>query len=544
MGLAVVHFFVLSQLGNSMLRLTLILILLSPLPAVASLPYVLDAQSWDNPQTVTIESMAFTPTGNIAVTGHFEGTLIFAGADTLTSVDKEDVYLAVLSPNGTPQWALSFGGTSHQLARDIDVDAAGNFVLCGTVFAQADLGGGELIAPAGFAPFVVVYDAAGNYVWGELPDFDFASAVTFASNGDILLLGDMDGFIGPPDPVGGPDIYLGRYSPSGTLLFELRLGSTGSDYGGDVVALPDGGCVVSGSVKQNWPTSSFNDAYLARYDAAGSQLWNSDWGGSYDEDVSALAVGPDGSLYFGGDFRSTDAPFLSQPWRDMRDWYVAKADSNGVVQWVRNGGWLGDDRVVALDVADNGDVAVTGSIRGRFQDGDLMVAYFNAAGDESLRVAFPYPDDAPDQGRALLLDDERDMLVGGIFRGTLSLGWHQLQTLGLQSAFLARMQVSSPLTATQPPNPAAVLRQNVPNPFNPHTTIRFVPAEASEVAIEIFDARGRKVRALRGGLMPEGEHELVWDGRDEAGRLVASGVYRYRLAGESASAGLKMVLLR
>ena len=71
---------------------------------------------------------------------------------------------------------------------------------------------------------------------------------------------------------------------------------------------------------------------------------------------------------------------------------------------------------------------------------------------------------------------------------------------------------------------------NYPNPFNPQTTLRFVLPRADTVELTIFDPRGRVVRRL---LPPEardaGTHELAWDGRDDAGRAVASGSYRYRL---------------
>ncbi|HER43998.1 MAG TPA: T9SS type A sorting domain-containing protein [Candidatus Eisenbacteria bacterium] len=91
---------------------------------------------------------------------------------------------------------------------------------------------------------------------------------------------------------------------------------------------------------------------------------------------------------------------------------------------------------------------------------------------------------------------------------------------------------------------AVVLHQNVPNPFNPTTVIRFeLPAPAS-VRLVVFDIRGRLVRTLVNGELPAGGKEIAWDGRDDDGRIVASGVYLYRLETPGTTVSRKIVLLR
>jgi hypothetical protein len=68
-----------------------------------------------------------------------------------------------------------------------------------------------------------------------------------------------------------------------------------------------------------------------------------------------------------------------------------------------------------------------------------------------------------------------------------------------------------------------------PNPFNPLTTIPYTVAETGHTEIAIYDVAGRLVRTLLRGHATAGDHEVVWDGRDDAGRQVASGVYLYQL---------------
>ncbi len=93
------------------------------------------------------------------------------------------------------------------------------------------------------------------------------------------------------------------------------------------------------------------------------------------------------------------------------------------------------------------------------------------------------------------------------------------------------------------------LRQNFPNPFNPVTTITCdVPrgGSPSPVRLVVFDVRGRAVRTLIGGddTIEPGRHRVVWDGRDDGGAAVPSGIYLYQLAVDGRSFARKMLLLR
>jgi flagellar hook assembly protein FlgD len=76
---------------------------------------------------------------------------------------------------------------------------------------------------------------------------------------------------------------------------------------------------------------------------------------------------------------------------------------------------------------------------------------------------------------------------------------------------------------------ACVLSQNYPNPFNSETVIRFALPEAGEVELAIFNLAGQQVAMLVNEVCPAGTYTVRWDGRDDDGRELASGVYLYRL---------------
>ncbi len=88
------------------------------------------------------------------------------------------------------------------------------------------------------------------------------------------------------------------------------------------------------------------------------------------------------------------------------------------------------------------------------------------------------------------------------------------------------------------------LHQNYPNPFNPTTTIRFELPKATKVYLVIYDILGREVTRLKQEQLGAGYHQVLWHGRDHAGRNLASGIYFARLVTPEYSKTMKMLLLK
>jgi hypothetical protein len=105
------------------------------------------------------------------------------------------------------------------------------------------------------------------------------------------------------------------------------------------------------------------------------------------------------------------------------------------------------------------------------------------------------------------------------------------------------------LTAIESPEDAAVLVkglhlfQNQPNPFSPETQIEFSLPLAGSVELKIYAVSGRLVRTLVKARRGAGLHSASWDGRDDAGRKVSSGVYFYNLTAPGIDECRKMILL-
>ena len=82
---------------------------------------------------------------------------------------------------------------------------------------------------------------------------------------------------------------------------------------------------------------------------------------------------------------------------------------------------------------------------------------------------------------------------------------------------------------TAAPDRRGSILQAAPNPFNPRTVLAFELTAPAAVRLAIVDLAGRHVRTLATGPLPAGTHQRTWNGRDDAGRAVAAGVYLARL---------------
>jgi hypothetical protein len=89
-----------------------------------------------------------------------------------------------------------------------------------------------------------------------------------------------------------------------------------------------------------------------------------------------------------------------------------------------------------------------------------------------------------------------------------------------------------------------VLEPNYPNPFNPVTNIRFDIPEESHVSMDIYNLVGQKVRTLFSGKVEAGFHSVRWNGTNDDGEELASGMYIYRMRSNKFTSVKKLVLMK
>ncbi len=117
----------------------------------------------------------------------------------------------------------------------------------------------------------------------------------------------------------------------------------------------------------------------------------------------------------------------------------------------------------------------------------------------------------------------------------------RIKTAAFNGGQIAATPVAS-LSLVQPK--AFSLSANWPNPFNPATSLRYALPEASQVELVVYDMLGQKVQTLVSDMQPTGAYTVQWNGRNEMGHAVASGLYFYRIEAGGFVQTRKMTLLR
>ena len=181
---------------------------------------------------------------------------------------------------------------------------------------------------------------------------------------------------------------------------------------------------------------------------------------------------------------------------------------------------------------------------------DVSKNFSSENGGDEVTVTFEGAEAAPSEYQALLIDhnllktiDLRSERAYRFFLGERALLQDEeaarFAILVGDAAFIQQNWELLP----DPPS-RTELFQNYPNPFNPSTVIRYDLALPGPVSLRIYDARGVLVKTLENSSKPAGRYEAGWNGLNEAGERVASGVYFYRLATPGFTQTRKMILIK
>ena len=104
---------------------------------------------------------------------------------------------------------------------------------------------------------------------------------------------------------------------------------------------------------------------------------------------------------------------------------------------------------------------------------------------------------------------------------------------------------ASPVSIDDPIQPAVTaLKGNYPNPFNPRTTISYSVKEQGPVSIGIYNLKGQLVKTLVSETKAAGNHSVVWEGDDDGGRQVSSGIYLYKMYSGKYTSTKKMIMMK
>lgn len=421
---------------------------------------------------------------------------------------RDDPAILQTNSQGDSLWSNSYGygygGTIYSVLLETN---AGNFVMSGPVWSPS----GQL------DNWWQKTDTSGNTVWSNslnLTPWEWTRSLRETSDGGFILTGNTSALTKKQSQsVSQKQLEIGPFliktdSNGDTLWTNVyqRTDSSYEDTGSDVQQTSDGGYILAA-------TTDFNsDFWLIKTDSIGDTVWTQQYGakaGSSDQAQSVQQTSDGGYILAG----TTDG-----------DGWLVKTDQFGDTLWTRIYGGSQKDEINTIKEVFDGGYILAGVTHS-----DAWVFRTDLVGNVLWSKSFGGT--ASDAAHEIQKTSDGGYIIAG------SRSTH---------AWLVRLAVDpSNIEQDRAPTPnELVLFQNFPNPFNPTTMIQYVLPRTSLVIVSIIDILGKEVRILVHEKQIAGEQRIAWDGRDQYGRLVSSGVYFYRIKAGEYVQSRKMLMLK
>lgn len=349
--------------------------------------------------------------GGVFLSGYTSGSL---GGP---SAGLADAWLARYDGAGNQLWINQFGTAGSDDARAATPDGAGGVYLSG--YTNGNLGGQSM---GSTDAWLARYDSTGSQLWTrQLGTTSNESALASAMDnaGGAYVSGYTEGNLAGPN-VGFGDAWIARYDSAGNQAWIRQLGSSTDDYAFASAIDSAGGVHVCGYTRGNLagPNAGGFDVWMARFDSAGNQVWIRQLGTSGNDSATAAAPDGAGGVYLSG---QTDGTF-GGPNAGLADAWLARFDSAGNQLWMRQLGTSGQDYATASALDGLGGVYVTGYTQGGLGGpssggGDTWLARYDGAGNKLWIVQLGTSDQ--DYGAAAATDQAGGVFVSGWSAGSL-----------------------------------------------------------------------------------------------------------------------------
>lgn len=227
---------------------------------------------------------------------------------------------------------------------------------------------------------------SGSQVWARqfgTRDNESINGISVASDGSVYVGGFSTGTFPNSLNIGGQGAFLARFDASGTQTWLTQFGTLAADKANSVVAEPDGSAYVGGLTLEISSGSAYQKGFLAKYDPKGIQVWLTKFGTGGDT-VTGIALAPDGSLYAAGYTNSSFPGYVVAGGEDM---FLAKFDPSGNQLWVRQLGTPQYDRLYSVAASSDGSIYIAGNTLGSFPGfsnlgaNDFFLAKYDAGGN-------------------------------------------------------------------------------------------------------------------------------------------------------------------
>jgi hypothetical protein len=301
------------------------------------------------------KGIALDGNGNVFVTGTFTGSASPGNTNINSTGNTEDMFLSKYDSQGSLLWIVDSGGTSTDNGYGVAVDKFGNAYVVGVFYGSANFGGTNVLYSYGGSAdgFLAKYTPNGALVWVQQmggTGSDFARGVTVDRDGNPVVTGDFidTAMFGAVCLItkGSRDIFVAKYSPTGTLLWVQQAGGPSDDYGNAVAVDATGNCFLTGNFYGSVSVGGTNlssfggfDVLTAKFDNDGNLAWARQAGTGNNDSGNAISVDTNGNAFVTGSYYGTmNFGTTNLPGIAYDDIFVAKYSPDGSVLWALSSG--------------------------------------------------------------------------------------------------------------------------------------------------------------------------------------------------------------
>ena len=465
------------------------------------------------------------------------GGVFVTWVDTRPTNDDQNIYGQHITSAGTIQWSANGANLTQIIG--LSFRSPGNPQMLsdgsnGTYLSWDDAFGLQLMR----------ISSNGVVAWNTYVDSTFTNPTDtrIASDGaGGVILAWSDARNGVSGDFG--DIYAQRVDPSGTNLWTLGgvvvSSATNMQIYPQIVADGSGGAIIAW---QDFRDAAHFRPYGQKLNASGVSQWTANGLSlcSTGNAVNQLVLSSDGAggaIFTWDESRPTDENI-----------YAQRVNAAGAIQWgataaavCTNSSPQANPEIVAD--GSGGAIIAWDDNRHTGINADIYAQRLNAGGVPQWTTDGVAVSTAP--------NDQRHPLVASYPNNSAVVVWYDFRVNGgSQYAEIYAQYVSAGGALSRVQRSSAgipesfALDQNFPNPFNPSTEIKFQIASGQHTNLTVYNTLGQQVRALVDGEMNAGSYSVTWDGKDDRGAQVSSGMYLYRLEAGNSVAVKRMVMMK
>ncbi len=481
------------------------------------------------------------------VTGNYKETATF-GTYSLTSNGEGDIFLAKIDGDGNWLMAKKAGGINNDTGNDIIIDEVGNCYITGYFGETANFGTHSVSSNGDTDIFVAKFNYYYDITFNSLEDMITARAgFAYANDGDYLYAISGANYDLPNNRINN----IEKYNPATNCWSVFADGLIPRIWGRAEYIQSTNNIYIFGGLTGNSSThtdtmevvdvNTGNLTYLTADHILSSQSGSAVWSNKIYIFGGNLDSGYSNELY---EFDPS-----GNNWTQLADIPEAKETEGEIVDGILYvfGGYNGSvsNRIDAYNIQND-----QWSFIGYMPTG--VSAHHTTASGQYIWLFGSYSDPnfvAEFNTATHEFTELSNNMIGRRHCGTEVIG-DNLYVYGGNAAGtdLSSLQYAdiSNLAIDDDPNiiPSPItLFQNYPNPFYPKTTISFSIKQNSEIELEIFNIEGQKIRTLINDYIQIGDHSTIWNGNDEYGKHVCSGLYFYKLSANGKTEVIKKCLL-